>query len=169
MEWKRITPEQVIHDIEGSVQQAKENKYAFQTGLKDVDFDMKLEELTQRGFTIPFSTIGQAEQALQGRLIWPTRFIEYDGTDHQVIIFHPQPVGYSGFMGCVTHSLSRTDLGLFEVGRYPGVRTDAPGKYWQWFLHCRLATPEQFTAWQEEEQLDNEHLINSIYRAITGM
>jgi len=169
MEWKRITPDEVIRDIEGSVQQAKENKYAFQTGLKDVDFEMKLEELQQKGFSLPFPTIGQAEQALQGRLIWPTRFFEYDGTEHQVMIFHPQPVGYSGFMGCVTHSLSLTDLGLFEVGRYPGVRTDTPGKYWQWFLHCRLATPKQFNTWQVEEQLDNEHLINSIYRAITGM
>lgn len=169
LEWKRIIPEDMIRDIETSVQKTKENKYAFQTGLKDIDFDLNHEELQHRGFTVPFPTIGQAEQALLGRLIWPTQFVEYDGTDHSVLTFHPQPVGYSGFMGCVTHSLTLTNLGLFEVGRYPGVRMDAPGKYWQWFIHCRLAVPEQVQRWQEEEQLNNDQFVISIYRAITGL
>jgi len=169
IEWKRINPDELIRDIEESTRKAAENKYAFQTGLKDLDFDYNLETLRMRGFTVPFQTIGQAEQALLWRLIWPTSLIEYDGTEHEVMTFHPQPVGYSGFMGCVTHSLALTNLGLFDVGRYPGVRTEAPGKCWQWFLHCRLAVPEQVSEWQTDEQLDNEQFINSIYRAITGM
>ena len=83
-------------------------------------------------------------------------------------VFHPQPVGYSGFINCVTHSLSLTDLGLFEVGRYPAVSLDRPGYYWQWFLHRRLAMPGQVGEWQKQEGITGEQLVNNSYQAITG-
>jgi hypothetical protein len=48
-----------------------------------------------------------------------TIFVEEDDTQHQVLVFDHQTVGYSGFMGCVTHSLALTDQSLFDVGREP--------------------------------------------------
>ncbi len=168
-EWHAHLPGALPQRHESLPPSSIENKYAHQTGLKDLDFDFNLDALQQRGFTLPFHSIGQAEQALLGRLICPNRFVEFDGTGHTVLVFHPQPVGYSGFMGCVTHSLALTDLGLFEVGRFPAIRMDQSGKYWQWFLHCRLAPPEQVSAWQAEGQLNAGQLVDSIYRAITGL
>jgi hypothetical protein len=168
-EWKWVTPEEMIQNIETTLKRMKEDKYALQTGLKDLDFDMDMEELTRRGFSVPFPSIAQAEQALLFRLIRPKQIWEYDGTVHQVMAFHPQQIGYSGFMDFVTHSLALTNLGLFEVGRYPAVSLERPGKYWQWFLHRRLAVPEQVIEWQEKEGITGEQLLNSIYQAITGL
>jgi hypothetical protein len=68
--------------------------------------------------------------------------IEDDNTEYVVMVFDYRPVGYNGFMDCVTHSLALTDHGLFEVRRYSVVSLSAPGHYWQWFLHRRLATTE---------------------------
>jgi hypothetical protein len=146
-------PRGIGERCENIVRRFRENKYALQLCLKDLDFDIEEEELTRRGFSLPFPSIAQAEQALTFRLIWPRQFWEYDGTVHQVLVFHPQPVGYSGFMNCVTHSLSLTDLGLFEVGRYPAVSLERPGHYWRWFLHRRLAMPGQVAEWQKQESI----------------
>lgn len=165
IEWQRILSEEMAPDFEAIVQRMKEDKYALQTGLRDVDFDIDTIELTRRGFSLPFRTITQAEQALEFRLILPKQFLEFDGTDHQVQVFHPQPVGYSGFMRCATHSLALTNIGLFEVGRYAAISLDQPGHIWQWFLHRRLALPEQVSLWQEEEGLNAEQLVSTIYRA----
>ncbi len=169
IEWKRITPEEMIQDIETTLKRIKEDKYSLQTGLKDLDFDLDLESLQAKGYQVPFVSIAQAEQALNARFIRPTQFIEFDGTEHHVLAFHPQPVGYSGFMDCVTHSLALTDLGLFEVGRYPAISLERPGRYWQWFLHRRLAEPNQVNEWLKKEQLTSEMFLDTIYRAITGL
>jgi hypothetical protein len=96
IEWKRINPEELASDAENIVRRFREDKYALQQGLKDLDFDIEEEELTRRGFSLPFPSIAQAEQALTFRFIRPRQFWEYDGTVHQVFVFHPQPVGYSG-------------------------------------------------------------------------
>ena len=61
-------------------------------------------------------------KTLAGWAIQPMIFIEYDNTRHQVLTFDPRPMGYSGFMDCVTHSLALRDLGLFEVGHYPAMK-----------------------------------------------
>jgi hypothetical protein len=143
IEWWGITPEEVIRDIENSVKQYRENKYAFQVGLKDLEFDINQELLEVSGLGLPFSTIQDAERALAERVIMPEKLIEYDDIEHEVIEFDPRPVGYSGFMDCVTHSLVLTNHGLFEVGHYPAVSLTSQSRYWQWFLHRRLATVEE--------------------------
>jgi hypothetical protein len=98
IEWRGITPEEAIQDIENSVKQYRENKYAFQVGLKDLDFDINQELLEASGLNLPFSTIQNAERALTERGIVPVKLIEFDDIQHEVIEFDPRPVGYSGFL-----------------------------------------------------------------------
>lgn len=165
IEWKRMTPEDVIRDVETSVRQYRENKYAFQVGLKDLDFDINQEQLAELGLHLPFESISQAEQALRAGIISPTVFVEEDDTRHQVLVFDHRPVAYSGFMDCVTHSLTLTDQGLFEVGRYPAVSLSSQSRYWQWFLHRRLATPAELLDWNESRDLSSKDLLEKVYGA----
>jgi hypothetical protein len=168
IEWRRVTPEEMIRDIENSVKLYRENKYAFQVGLKDLDFDVNEDQLKLLGITIPFSSIRQAEQGLCARAIVPKQFIEDDNTEQSVMVFDHRPVGYSGFMDCVTHSLALTNRGLFEVGRYPAVSLSSPGHYWQWFLHRRLATTEDVTEYCDSRQLSSEQFMENVYQALIG-
>jgi PHD/YefM family antitoxin component YafN of YafNO toxin-antitoxin module len=103
--------------------------------------------------SLPIRSISEAEQALCSGLITPTIFVEEDDTRHQVLVFDHRPVGYSGFMDCVTHSLALTNHGLFEVGCYPAVSLSSQSRYWQWFLHRRLATSEELSTLFENEEL----------------
>jgi hypothetical protein len=64
------------------------------------------------------SAVERAERYLREGILSPVRFAESDGTRHQVVEWDPAPVAYSGFVGCVTHSIVVTDRGTFEVGRY---------------------------------------------------
>jgi hypothetical protein len=169
IEWKGVTPEQVIRDIEESARRYRENKYAFQTGLRDLDFDIDENLLKALTLSVPFRSIDQAEQALRGGAIHPIKFIEDDQTEHQVLNFDPRPVGFSGFMDCVTHSLALTDLGLFEVGRYPAVSLVIQNRSWQWFLHRRLATPEEFSQWCERQQLSSQQFMEKAYQAYVSV
>lgn len=168
IEWRGITPEEMIQDIENSVRQYHENKYAFQIGLKDLDFDINEEQLSALGVSLPFQSISQAEQALRSGMITPTMFMEDDGTRHQVLVFDHRTVGYSGFMDCVTHSLALTDQGLFEVGRYPAVNLSSQSRYWQWFLHRRLATAAELSDLNESKELSSKELVNKIYEAFVS-
>jgi len=169
IEVRGISPEEFRNEIEISIQQYRENKYTFQVGLKDVDFDIDDEQLDIQGLSIPFRSIDQAENALVNGVIKPTTFFENDGTKHRLNAFDSRPVGYSGFMDCVTHSLAITDHGLFEVGRYPAISMSKPGRYWQWFVHRRLATPKDLGRWQDEHSIDSRELIERIYVALTGV
>jgi len=169
IEWRAVTPEEMIREIETYVQRSRENKYAFQVGLKDVDFEMDQDRLEVLGLRTPFQSITQAEQAIRAKAIYPMEFKEYDDTDHRILAFDPRPVGCSGFMDCVTHSPALTSLGLFEVGRYPGVSLSEPGKQWQWFIHRRLAMPEELHEWQETHQLTSDQLLERVYSAMTGL
>ena len=162
-----ITPEDFRQEIETSIQQYKENKYAFQVGLKDVEFDINDELLEIEGYSLPFKSIDHAENALKTGVIKPATFIEYDGTEHTLLAFNPRPVGYSGFMDCVTHSLALTDKGLFEVGHYPAVNLSEQNRYWQWFLHRQLATAENVATWQEEKNITADELLERVYTALT--
>ncbi len=166
IEWRAITPEEFTRDIEDYIRRSRENKYAFQVGLKYVDFDIDQERLDTLGLALPFHSIAQAESALTDGLVHPAKFLEVDDTEHQVLVFDPRPVGYSGFMDCVTHSLALTDQGLFEVGRYPAVSLSESNKYWQWFLHRRLATQEEIANLQEETSLASQELIERVYQAM---
>ena len=85
-------------------------------------------------------SIDEAEFYLREGILVPLEFVEHDGTVHQVVRWDPTPVGYSGFMDCVTHSIVVTDRETFEVGRYPAVQLQNPAKAWQWFIHCRIDT-----------------------------
>lgn len=165
IEWRSVTPEQLIRDIENIVKRQSENKYAFQIGLRDLDFNIDQDKLKALGLILPFPSIDQAEQALHGGAIIPTIFIEEDSTQHQVLVFDHRPVGYSGFMACVTHSLALTDQGLFEVGRYPAASFNSHQKYWQWFLHRRLATSEEVHVWMVEKGLSSDPLVEQTYQA----
>ena len=169
IEVRGISPEEFRREFETSLQQYRENKYAFQVGLKDVDFQINDEQLEIKGLLLPFRSIDQAENALVMGVIKPATFLEYDGTEHTILAFDPRPVGYSGFMDCVTHSLALTDLGLFEVGRYPAVSLSEQNRYWQWFLHRRLATSEDVTTWQEEKSLSVDELLERVYMALTDL
>ena len=169
IEWRAVSAEEMIQEIEEFVQRSREEKYAYQVGLKDVDFDIDQDRLEVLGLSLPFRSIDQAEGALAQLVIKPAKFIEYDSTMHQILAFDHRPVGYSGFMDCVTHSLALTDKGLFEVGRYPGVSLTEPGKQWQWFIHRRLATPEELHEWQETHEISAEQLLERVYTALTGL
>jgi len=57
IEWRVITPEEMIQDIENSVRQSRENKYSLQIGLKDLDFDIKEEHMNALGMSIPVQNI----------------------------------------------------------------------------------------------------------------
>jgi hypothetical protein len=168
IEWRCVAPEEFIRDIEDAVRQHRENKYAFQTGIKDLEFAIDEDKAKTLGVTLPCQSIDQAERALRERIVQPATFLEYDSTEHQVAVFDPQPIGSSGFMGCVTHSLALTDQGLFEVGRYPAMDLVSQKHYWQWFLHRRLATSEQVAAWQEEHRLSPSQVVERIFQAMTG-
>jgi hypothetical protein len=168
IEVRGTTPAEMVHEIEASVRQTKDHKYAFQVGLKDLDFDITEELLSIHGLNVPFRSIASAERALMAGAIQPREFIEYDDTRHQVLAFDASPVGYSGFMDCVTHSLALTDLGLFEVGRYPGMNLGSGGRSWQWFLHRRLASIEEAHTWRDAHPFSNAQFLDTIYKGLTG-
>jgi hypothetical protein len=168
LEHGAVAPDEFISELEEAVRQRRENKYAFQVGLKDLGFEIDEDQARALGVTLPFQSIDQAEQALRERAIRPTTFLEDDDTAHQVAAFDPEPVGLSGFMSCVTHSLAVTDLGLFEVGRYPAMNIASQGRYWQWFLHSRLATPEQVAALKEQDSLTSLQVVEQFFEAMTG-
>ena len=106
---------------------------------------------------LDYQTVEFLEQAL----------IEFDGTEHNVFEFDPRPVGFSGFMDCVTHSLVLTNLGLFNVGRYPAVNFSSVYRYWQWFLHGRLASLEEINDICAENNFTSEQLIEESYKVLT--
>ena len=103
MEQRGIGP---FLDPDTTIRPHNENKYAFQVGLKDLDFDVNHEVLKVLGINIPFQSISKAEQALLFGAINPLEFVEDDSTVHHVLVFDYKPVGFSGFMSCVTHSLA---------------------------------------------------------------
>jgi hypothetical protein len=166
IEPRGVTPEEVIQDLEQVIRQNRENKYASQVGLKDLDFDVNEDQLKTLGLTLPFQTISSAEQALYSRAIIPITFLEHDETQHQVLVFDYRPVGYSGFMDCVTHSLALTDQGLFETGRYPAMSLSEQNRYWSWFLHRRLATKDEVTDWCKNKNCTPEEYVESVYQAM---
>ena len=82
----------------------REQKCAFQVGLKDLESEIDEDKGKALGPSLLFRSVDQTEQALRERAIRPTRVFENDDTEHHVIVFDPQPVGFSGFMNCVALS-----------------------------------------------------------------
>jgi hypothetical protein len=99
IEWRAVTPNEIVQDIENQVRLYRENKYAFQTGLKDVDFDIDEQNLANMGMPIPFQSIDQAELALRSGVIVPKQLTEEDDTQHQVLIFDSRPIRIQRFHG----------------------------------------------------------------------
>ena len=168
LEVQPVTPEEMAKRLADSLERRRENKYAFQVRVKDVDFDVDEEKAAHLGIPFPFPSIEHAEQALRNSVIVPTEFIEDDDTKHQVAFFRPEPVGYSGFGECVTHSLALTSEGLFEVGRFSAVNLTSPTRDWQWFVHRRLATSEQVATWQEDNELSPQQVVDLAFETMTG-
>ena len=165
MKYEAATPGEIGRELDQILTTNQENKYAFQVGLKDLDFDIDDDLLKIHGMTLPFPSIDQAEQALRAKIIAPSQFLEVDGTEHQVLVFDPRPVGYSGFMDCVTHSLAVTNQGLFEVGRYSAINMSTPNRFWQWFLHRRLAAVDEINEIEADQRLTAEQFVENVYQA----
>jgi len=73
-----------------------QNKYTFQVGLKDVDFElMRIVEVL--GYSIPFRSIDQAEK--QCKTESPTGKVIDTCYKHQILALS-SPGRYSGFMDC---------------------------------------------------------------------
>ena len=167
IEVRGATPGDIGRELDQILTIDQENKYAFQVGLKDLDFDIDEDLLKIHGMTLPFPCIDQAERALRTKTITPSRFLEIDGTEHQVLVFDPRPIGFSGFMDCVTHSLAVTNQGLFEVGRYAAINMSAPNRFWQWFLHRRLAAVDEINDIEGYHSLTAEQFVEDVYQAFT--
>ena len=167
IEVRGVTPGEIGRELDRILSTNQENKYTFQVGLQDLDFDIDDDLLKLHGMTLPFPSIEQAEQALQAKVVLLNSFLEYDGTEHQVLVFDPRSIGFSGFMNCVTHSLAVTNQGLFEVGRYPAINISAPSRSWQWFLHRRLAAVDEINELEENQSLTAEQFVENIYQAFT--
>jgi len=164
-------PETFIEEIDARVQTMSnpETKYRVQVRLKDVEFTIDEEKARELGFSLPISSIVEAEIALRERVLTPTTFVEQgDETAHEVIEFDPTPVGYSGFASCVTHCLAWTDHGIFEIGRYSAMNIADFSKTWQWFVHRRRMTAGQVKELQEAGMSPQE-VFDLAYEEATGM
>jgi hypothetical protein len=167
IEYRSISPEEMISELEQSIRLHSESKYAYQTGLKDLDFDVDHGQIESLNLNLPLITVDQAEIALCNKAIRPTKLLEQNDTEHQVLAFDHRPIGYSGFMDCVTHSLALTDRGLFEVGRYSAVNLSSQSHHWGWFLHRQLAATDELTTWLGSQELSPDEIIEKVYQAFT--
>ena len=143
MEVKAVSPEEMVEELKRAVEQRQRDKYSFQVKLGDVEFAFDKEAASALELDPEMSRIKQAERYLREGVLRPIRFAESDGTRHQVLEWDPTPVAYSGFMGCVTHSIVVTDQGTFEVGRYPAMNLKTFSKVWQWFIHRKIEGTER--------------------------
>ena len=138
MRVQALTPEEFGEELNRLVEQLRNDKYSLQVGLKNVQFSFDEEKASALEVGPEMSSIDKAELYLREGTLMPVEIVEYDGTVHQVLEWDPTPVGYSGFMDCVTHSIVVTDRGTFEVGRYPAMQLQDFSKAWQWFIHRKI-------------------------------
>ena len=137
MKVEAVSPEEMVGELERAVEQRRRNKYSLQVKLKDVKFALDENAASALQLDSEMTAIEKAERYLREGVLEPLELFEYDGTVHQVLEWDPTPVAYSGFMGCVTHSIVTTDRGVFEVGRYPAMSVATFSKIWQWFIHAK--------------------------------
>ena len=143
MEVKAVSPEEFMEELESLIKQSEKDKYSLQVGLEDVKFTFDEQRALALEVGPGVSSIEKGEVYLREGILAPVELIEYDGTVHQVREWDPTPVGYSGFMDCVTHSIVVTDQGTFEVGRYPAMNIQTFSKVWQWFIHRKIEGSER--------------------------
>jgi hypothetical protein len=121
----------------------QEERCSFQVKLENVKFVLDEEAASAPELDPEMSAVERAERYLRARVLRPVQLAESDGTRHQVLEWDPAPVAYSGFMGCVTHSMVVTDQGTFEVGRYAAMSVRTFSKVWQWFIHRKIEDTER--------------------------
>jgi len=143
IEFRVVTPEEMIKELETMVTQMPRDKYTFQVGIRDVKFAFDKERAEALVLGPEMTEIDKAEMYLRMGHLVPVEFAEDDGTVHQVLEWDPAVVATSGFMGCVAHSMVTTDQGIFEVGRYPAINIEDFSKTWQWFIHQRIEAVEE--------------------------
>lgn len=137
MRVQAVSPEEFGEELKRLVEQQRNDKYSLQVGLKNVQFSFDEGKASALEVDPEMSSIDKAELHLREGILMPVELVEYDGTVHRVLEWDPTPVGYSGFMDCVTHSVVITDRGTFEVGRYPAMQLQELTKVWQWFIHSK--------------------------------
>jgi hypothetical protein len=142
MEVEAIGGETLVKEPEALVEQQRSDKYALQVGLASVEFVFDEEAASAPELDPEMSAIERSERYLRAGVLCPVQLAESDGTRHQVLEWDPAPVAYSGFMGCVTHSIMVTDQGTFEVGRYAAMDIQTLSKDWQWFIHRQIEGTE---------------------------
>ena len=143
MRVKVVDGETLVSERKRLLDQQGEDKYSVQVGLREVEFAFDEREAATLEVDPEMSSIEKAEAYLRQGILRPAGFVEYDGTVHQVLEWDSTPVAYSGFMGCVTHSVAVTDRGTFEVGRYPAMNIETLSKVWQWFIHRKVQRDEE--------------------------
>ena len=121
----------------------QEERYSFQVKLENVEFAFEEEAASALELDPEMSAVERGECYLREGVLSPVQFAESDGARHQVLEWDPAPVAYSGFMGCVTHSIVVTDQGTFEVGRYAAMDIQTLSKVWQWFIHRKIEGTER--------------------------
>ena len=110
--------------------------------LENVEFAFDEESASALELDPEMSAVERVEWYLREGVLSPVQLAESDGTRHQVLEWDPTPVAYSGFVGCVTHSIVVTDRGTFEVGRYAAMNVRTFSKVWQWFIHRKIEGTE---------------------------
>jgi hypothetical protein len=142
MQAEAVGGETLVSELATLVEQRRRDKYALQVGLARVEFVLDKEAASALELGPEMSAIERDERYLRAGVLRPVQFTESDGTRHQVLEWDPAPVAYSGFMGCVTHSIVVTDRGTFEVGRYAAMDIQTLSKVWQWFIHRQIEGTE---------------------------
>ena len=143
MQVQAVDGETLAREPEALIERGRGEKYAFQVKLEHVEFAFDEEAASALELDPEMSAVERAECYLREGVLSPVQFAERDGTRHQVVEWDPTPVAYSGFMGCVTHSIVVTDRGTFEVGRYAAMNVRTFSKVWQWFVHRKIEGPER--------------------------
>jgi len=142
MEVKVVGPEELIEELGRSVEQRRRERYSLEVGLESVEFVFDEDAASALELGPEVCATERAERCLREGVLRPVQLAESDGTRHQVLEWDPAPVAYSGFMGCVTHSMVVTDRGTFEVGRYAAMNIQTLSKVWQWFIHRQIEGTE---------------------------
>jgi hypothetical protein len=105
MEVEAAGSETLVRKPEAVVKRRRGKGYSFQVKLENVKFAFDEKSASALELDPEMSAVERAERDLRERVLSPVRFAESDGTRHQVLEWDPTPVAYSGFMGCVTHSM----------------------------------------------------------------
>ena len=101
-EWRPTNGETLARELKRPIEWTRgPEKYRGLVRLREMEFEIDGHRAEEAGISFPLPGIEEVEA-----------FVEFDGRT-TVLVFYARPVGYSGFMDCVTRSLALTDRGLF--------------------------------------------------------